>query len=108
MGKILRPVLLLLPLTMGCYNPAKIVITNGLESENIEYIYISSDSEEEWGINSLPNWEVLPPGESLEIAVLPDTYDLQVVDQNGHTYTKWDMEVKDDDLIWEVVPADID
>ncbi len=100
--------LLMIVLTVGCYDPAKIIITNDLDNNNIEYIYVSSSEEDEWGINSLPEWKILLPGESLDITVLPDTYDVQVVDDEGSTYTIWDREVDTEDLHWEVIPTDID
>ncbi|MCD4706710.1 MAG: hypothetical protein K8S62_03130 [Candidatus Sabulitectum sp.] len=99
---------LLFLITTGCFDPARIIITNDLEDRNIECIYVSSGSEDEWGINSLPEWKVLLPGESLEITVLPDTYDIQVVDDRGNTYTIWDRKIAEDDYLWEVLPADID
>ncbi len=109
MGKLYPAViLLLLLLPAGCFDPARIIITNGLENKSIEYIYVSSSSEDEWGINSLPEWKKLLPGESLEVTVLPDTYDVQAVDDRGNTYTIWDREIKEDDYLWEVVSADID
>lgn len=104
----LTTILLLLLFTTGCFDPARIIITNNLEGRNIEFIYVSSSSEDEWGINSLPEWKVLIPGESLEITVLPDTYDVQIVDDRGNTYTIWDREITEDDYLWEVMPADID
>ncbi len=100
--------LLLFLLTTGCFDPAKIVITNELAERNIEYIYVSSTSEDEWGINSLPEWKILLPGESHEITVLPDTYDVQIVDDRGYTYTVWDTEIQTEDFVWEVLPSDVD
>jgi len=108
MGKIFLAACLVFLGITGCYDPAKIIITNDLDDKNLEYIYVSSGSEDQWGINSLPEWKVLLPGESHFITVLPDTYDVQVVDEDGDTYTIWDREVKDDDLIWNVIPTDID
>ena len=108
MPKYLIAAILLFLVTTGCFDPAKIIITNGLEEKNIDYIYVSSGSEDEWGINSLPEWKVLLPGESHEITVLPDTYDLQIVDSRGYTYTIWDIEIETEDFVWEVIPTDID
>ncbi len=107
MGKTFAVILLLL-VSVSCFDPAKVIISNDLEDRNIEYIYVSSSSEDEWGINSLPEWKVILPGESHEITVLPDTYDLQVVDENGDTYTLWDIEIKEENFLWEVVAVDID
>jgi hypothetical protein len=108
MSKLLIATLFMFLVAAGCYDPAKVIITNGLEDRNIEYVYVSSGSEEEWGTSNLPNWKVLKPGESHEITVLPDTYDLQVVDQYGETYTVWDVEIETEDYEWKVVPSDMD
>lgn len=107
MGKTLAVIVLLL-VSVSCFDPAKVIITNDLEDKNIEYIYVSSGSEDEWGINSLPEWKVLLPGETHEITVLPDTYDLQVMDENGDTYTLWDITIEEDNFLWDVVAVDID
>lgn len=106
-GKTLAVIVLLL-VSVSCFDPAKVIITNDLEDKNIEYIYVSSGSEDEWGINSLPEWKVLLPGETHEITVLPDTYDLQVMDENGDTYTLWDITIEEDNFLWDVVAVDID
>ncbi len=104
----LAAALLMLFIATGCFDPEKIIITNGLENKNIEHIYVSRGSEDEWGINSLPEWNPLLPGESHEVTITPDTYDVQVVDEDGNTYTIWDREVREDDLLWEVIPTDVD
>jgi hypothetical protein len=108
MSKLLVTILFMFLVAAGCYDPAKVIITNGLEDRNIEYVYVSSGSEEDWGTSNLPDWKVLKPGESHEITVLPDTYDLQVVDQNGNTYTLWDIEIETSDFTWEVTESDMD
>lgn len=101
---------LLLPLLLAakCYNPPKITIVNDLEHWNIEYIYISHCSEDSWGMNSLRGSSVLLPGESLEIVVVADTYDMQVVDSDGDTYTIWEQAVGEEGFTWEVVLSDLD
>ena len=109
MVKLFLPAaLIILFIATGCFNPEKIIITNGLRNKNIEYIYVSRGSEDEWGINSLPDWNPLLPGESHETTITPGMYDVQVVDEDGNTYTIWDREVVKDDLLWMVIPADID
>ena len=100
--------ILTLLIASGCYDPARIIITNDLESNNIEHVYVSSSSDDEWGVNSLPDWKVLMPGESVDITVLPDTYDIQIVDENGNTYTRWELEIGNDDCTWNVSLDDLD
>jgi hypothetical protein len=108
MSKLLSAALLVLLAASGCYDPAKVIITNNLEDKEIEDMYVSNSSEEEWGTNNLPEWKSLKPGESHEVTVLPDTYDLRVVDQYGNTYTVWNIEIETDDYKWKVVPSDMD
>jgi hypothetical protein len=98
----------MLLLISGCFEPPRITIVNKLESRNIEYVYISSSTEDEWGLNSIPDYKVLLPGESVDVTVVPDTFDIQVVDQNGDTYTKWELEIGENGYLWEVTPSDID
>ncbi|MCK5785652.1 MAG: hypothetical protein KAH54_03730 [Candidatus Sabulitectum sp.] len=105
---ILATAIVLLLTSTGCFDPARVIITNDLENRNIDYIYVSSQSEEEWGINALPEWKTLTRGESFEITVLPDTYDIQVVDDRDNTYTLWEIEIEEEDFLWEVTLEDID
>jgi hypothetical protein len=92
----------------GCYNPVKVKIVNGLGSWDIEYVYISDTEEDDWGQNSLPMNVILAPGDSIEIAVGAGTFDIQVVDEDGDTYTRWEQTVPEEGYRWEVTLGEID
>lgn len=94
--------------SLSCYEPTKIIVINDLEERNIEYIFVSSSTEDEWGTNALPNWKVLLPGEKHEVTVIADTYDIQVQDSRSDIYTIWEIEIKDTDFTWNVTEDYID
>ena len=96
-------------LTASCgYEPTRITLVNGLGSYNVEYLFISGTSEEDWGLNSLPGNTVLLPGDSIAIAVEAGRYDLQVIDEDGDTYTRWDQDVPEEGYRWEVRLGEMD
>jgi len=95
-------------LLSGCYDPVRVTIVNGLEHWNIEYVYISDIEEEDWGRNSLPSNVILTPGDSIEIAVEAGTFDIQIVDEDGDTYTRWGQEVPEQGYRWEVRLGELD
>ena len=109
--KSLIPITLLIItilLSVSCYEPTKIIVVNDLEDRNIEYIFVSSSTEDVWGTNALPDWKVLLPGEKHEITVLADTYDIQVQDSRTDIYTIWDIEITDTDFTWNVTSEFMD
>jgi hypothetical protein len=59
------------------------------------YLYVSPSDADEWGEDVLDE-DVLPDGELLRLE-LPQTldrvnrYDIQMEDEEGDTYTKWDV-----------------
>lgn len=96
-------------LQAGCgYEPTRITIVNDLGSYDIHYIYISVTDEEDWGLNSLSGNDILESGDSIAIGVEPGRYDLQIVDEDGDTYTRWDQEVPADGYRWAVRLGEID
>jgi len=95
-------------LCSGCYEPVRITVVNDLGSWNIEYIYISGTDEEDWGLSSLPSSTVIVPGDSIGIGVEPGSYDIQIVDEDGDTYTRWDQEVTEEGYRWAVRLGEID
>ncbi len=85
---------------------AQITITNGLEDYDIYYIYVDP-SDAPWGEDRLGD-EILEPGDSFTIEVEPGTWDMQVEDVDGDTYTLWQVEVGADGYDWNVTLDDID
>lgn len=80
-------------------------ITNDLGAWNIEEIFIDP-SDEPWGANRIT--DVIEPGEDVTINVPAGTYDLQIIDEDGDTYTLWAVEIGADGYDWAVTLADID
>lgn len=106
---IATAVILTVLLGSGCgYEPVRITVVNGLGSWDIHGIYISGTGEDSWGLNSLSSSSVLAPGDSIAIAVEPGSYDLQIADEDGDTYTRWNQEVTPEGYRWEVRLGEID
>lgn len=80
-------------------------ITNDLGAWNVEEIYIDP-SDQAWGDNRIS--EVMEPGDDVTISVPAGTYDMQIVDEDGDTYTLWGVEVGADGYEWAVTLSDID
>jgi len=96
-------------LQTGCgYEPVRITVVNDLGSWSIHGIYISGTDEADWGLNSLTGSATLAPGDSISIGVEPGTYDLQIMDEDGDTYTRWNQQVTEDGYRWAVSLGEID
>ncbi|MEA3266377.1 MAG: hypothetical protein U9P42_05470 [Candidatus Fermentibacteria bacterium] len=97
-----------LVLTTGCMEKTPLSVTNGLETCNITFVYISRGSSTLWGSNHLPGTDILEPEKTAEVMVRPGVYDLQVIDENGDTYTLNDIRVGADGFNWTVTMDDMD
>ncbi len=84
----------------------KVTITNGLEAYDIYNIMIDP-SDEPWGEDLLGE-EILAPGESFTAEIEPGTWDIQIVDVDGDTYTLWQVDIGADGYEWNVTLDDID
>ncbi|MCK5785653.1 MAG: hypothetical protein KAH54_03735 [Candidatus Sabulitectum sp.] len=92
----------------GCLEKVPLNVTNGLENYDIQYVYISRGSDAVWGTNHLPGTDVLEPGRVAEVMVQPGVYDLQVMDEDGDTYTLNDIRIGTSGFNWTVTLEDID
>ena len=85
---------------------APVTIVNGLGSWDIYFVYVDPSSAP-WGDDRLGS-DILLPGDEITVWVDPGTYDMQVEDEDGDTYTKWEIEVGNSGYEWEVTLADLD
>ncbi len=95
-------------LSTGCAEKVPLSVTNGLENYNIYCVYISRETDTVWGSNHLPGTDVLGPGKTAEVLVMPGVYDIQVSDEDGDTYTLRDVDVEPGGFSWTVTLEDID
>ncbi len=108
-SKMIMILMLTILLQAACgYEPTRITVVNDLGSWDIHYIYISGTDEEDWGMNSLTGNTIIVPGDSIAIGVEPGVYDLQIVDEDGDTYTRWNQQVTEDGYRWAVRLGEID
>jgi P pilus assembly chaperone PapD len=56
----------------------------------VYYLYVSESDSDEWGDDLLED-EVLEPGESIKVTLPSGTWDIQVEDEDGDTYTKFEV-----------------
>jgi len=82
-------------------------ITNSLHNQNLNGIWLSPSTGGNWGSNHIGG-EVLYPGDTYTAYVRADTYDIYVEDDNGSTYTKWDVVVSTEGYSWSVTVKDMD
>jgi hypothetical protein len=85
---------------------APVWITNDLGGWDVYYVYIDP-SDSPWGDDRLES-EILSQDESLIVLVEPGTYDIQLEDEDGDTYTQWGIEIGDDGYEWSVTLDDLD
>lgn len=95
-------------LLTSCLEKVPLSVTNGLENYDIQCIYISRGTDRVWGTNHLPVTDLLEPGKTAEVMVRPGVYDLQVIDEDGDTYTLMDISIGSDGFNWTVALADMD
>lgn len=92
----------------GLGGSAPITIYNDLGSWTIYYIYCSPSSSSEWGGDWLGS-DVVSPGESFTFYVTGnDYYDIQCEDEDGDTYTLYEVWIGGDGFYWSVDLGDID
>ena len=84
----------------------EVTITNGLEMWEIYFILIDP-SDGAWGEDRLGT-DILAPGESFSIEIEEGTWDMMVTDEDGDTYTLWQVEVGADGYEWNVTLDDLD
>lgn len=83
--------------------PVKII--NDLGAWNIEEVKIDL-SDQPWGENRIS--ETIEAGEDVIISVPAGTYDIMIVDEDGDSYTRWEVAIGADGYEWAVTLADID
>jgi len=103
---VLLVVALAATLVSGCGGQVQVKITNDLGAWNIEEIYIDPAEDNNWGDNLIT--ETLEPGSDVTLSVAPGNYDIMLVDEDGDSYTRWDIEIGSDGFDWAVTLSDID
>ena len=85
----------------------EVTITNGLEAWEIYSIFVDP-SEEPWSEDLLGEEEILSIGESFTVDVEEGTWDIMVTDEDGDTYTLWEIEIGPEGYQWNVTLDDLD
>lgn len=85
---------------------AYVEIVNDLGAWSIMYVWVDP-TDSDWGEDRL-GADILTPGSDLTVWVDPGMYDIRVEDEDGDTYTLWDIEVGPEGYIWAVTLEDWD
>lgn len=94
--------------TTSSGSTAPVTINNELGSWTIYYIYCSPSSSDSWGSDWLGS-EVLSPGRSFTFYVPSnDYYDIMCEDEDGDTYTLYEVWIDPDGVYWDVDLGDMD
>ncbi len=93
-------------LISGCGSNVRVEITNDLGAWNIEEIFVDPAESDEWSENRIS--DPLEPGEVAAVSVPAGTYDIMLVDEDGDSYTRWDVEIGSDGYNWGVELSDMD
>jgi hypothetical protein len=87
---------------------APVTLINRLGNASIIYAFSDESGGEYWGSDLLEG-VVLSPGDEFTFNLEADRfYDFQVEDEQGTTYTLWEVSVKDNGIFWEVTRDDMD
>lgn len=85
---------------------APVTIYNDLGDWTIWYVHVDP-SDSQWGDDRLGS-DLLYPGDMITVWVDPGEYDLKVEDDEGDTYTLWNIHVGSSGYDWNVTLEDID
>ncbi len=84
----------------------EVTITNGLEMWDIYFILIDP-SDDMWGEDRLGE-DILAPGDAFTVEIEEGTWDIMVTDEDGDTYTLWQVEIGAEGYQWNVTLDDMD
>ena len=87
--------------------PCVATVKNSLQGTAIHHAFFSPSDSDSWG-DDLLGASILGTGGELVLRVEHGTYDIQVYDSAGHSYTLWQVEVDLNGVLWEVTEADRD
>lgn len=88
-----RSAILMLTLMVAGAFAGTINITNDTGSYDFYYVYISPSSSDSWGDDWLGSTEIIYPGNTRSFSVSNNTYDVMIEDEDGDTYTFWNVRV---------------
>jgi uncharacterized protein YfaS (alpha-2-macroglobulin family) len=86
---------------------APVTIYNDLGNYTVYYVRCSRSSNSSWGEDRLDS-EFIVPGDDFTFYVSPGTYDIQLEDEDGDTYTRMGVDVGPDGYYWAVNLGDLD
>jgi len=99
--------IMLLSLLAGCGEQSpQVTVTNDLGIWDITEVFVDP-SDSPWSESRLGS-DNLEPGESVTVDITPGTWDIQVIDEDGDSYTIWTEEIGQSGFTWNVTLDDMD
>lgn len=83
-----------------------VTVINDLGSWTITRVLCSPSDSSEWGESWIS--QPLQPGQSATFNVATGTYDIRLEDNDGDTYTRWEIGVTDSGYFWNATLEDLD
>lgn len=87
---------------------APVTLTNTLGGWDVHGVMIDPSSDPEWSGERLGENYILAEDQAITVMVEPGTYDMKVIDEDGNTYSKWEVEIGPDGYEWNVTLSDMD
>lgn len=87
--------------------PCTILIRNRLLGIALHNAFCSLSTSDSWGPDRLGR-SILGTDSELALNVEAGTYDLQLYDSMGRSYTLWEIGIDENGALWEVTEADLD
>ena len=107
MKKYVSAVVVLCALAAPAFSRKATVKVINQSKWEIHHLYLSSTDEQEWGPDQLGE-EVLGKGDSFTITDIPcDTYDVQVVDEDGDECVIEQVDLCKDNSYWKITDKDL-
>lgn len=87
---------------------AAVTFTNNLDGWDIHGVFIDPSDETEWSEERLGADYILAGDQTITVMVDPGTYDIQIIDEDGDTYSLWEVEIGPEGYQWGVTLGDMD
>lgn len=87
---------------------AAVTFINHLDGWDIHGVFIDPSDETEWSEERLGADYILTGDQAITVMVDPGTYDIQLVDEDGDTYSLWEVQIGPEGYQWEVTLGDMD
>lgn len=87
---------------------APVTFINALGGWDIHGVMIDPSSDSDWSGERLGEDCILAEDQAVTVMVEPGTYDMRLIDEDGDTYSRWEVEIAPEGYEWTVTLSDMD